>query len=411
MCMNVPIFIFNINNDFFGFNKISGEIIQFDSELEAKEFYNSSVTNEQHTILINTDNFKEDIENPKAIAITIELNNSCNLNCTYCYQVDKDSRDEITERTIDMVLTYVSKVYRECAYESLMLRFIGGEPLLSTDKLLLCYEKFKLFCFANQIQLYVHVDTNGTCLTSDLIRTIPNLDMVICLTEKSDHDLMRSGSYDVILRNLLSLEHEDFLPITIRYNVSHLNLGRFESFLQFIRKCLPHVSRIATARIDDSHCKHSFINQLSKYSYARWNSTTAIDLLVKYGFEINHCTRSSLMKCQGYSKYSCKIYSDGKVSVCDAMYHDEATVDIEALVNNINSLELYYDKIKRYSPLNDVECSCCSNLVQCGGKRFCRDWDEVCNYQQEYIESEFVKTYIYHYMHGNARLFVNMRQL
>lgn len=110
--MNVPIFIFNINNDFFGFNKISGEIIQFDSELEAKEFYNSSVTNEQHTILINTDNFKEDIENPKAIAITIELNNSCNLNCTYCYQVDKDSRDEITERTIDMVLTYVSKVYR-----------------------------------------------------------------------------------------------------------------------------------------------------------------------------------------------------------------------------------------------------------------------------------------------------------
>ena len=117
------------------------------------------------------------------------------------------------------------------------------------------------------------------------------------------------------------------------------------------------------------------------------------------------------MKCQGYSKYSCKIYSDGKVSVCDAMYHDEATVDIEALVNNINSLELYYDKIKRYSPLNDVECSCCSNLVQCGGKRFCRDWDEVCNYQQEYIESEFVKTYIYHYMHGNARLFVNLRQL
>lgn len=53
MCMNVPIFIFNINNDFFGFNKISGEIIQFDSELEAKNFTTPALqTNNTQYLLI-----------------------------------------------------------------------------------------------------------------------------------------------------------------------------------------------------------------------------------------------------------------------------------------------------------------------------------------------------------------------
>ena len=147
---------------------------------------------------------------------------------------------------------------------------------------------------------------------------------------------------------------------------------------------------------------------MTEKSFALWNSSVAINSLIEHGFLITHCTRSALIRCQGYSKYSCKIYADGAVTVCDAMYHDESLLKVDELVHSIDLLCLRYPHIKKYSPINDSFCSICTSIIQCGGRIFCRGKQNPCNYQSEFNEKEFIKTYIRQTLKGNAKYFINM---
>ena len=116
----------------------------------------------------------------------------------------------------------------------------------------------------------------------------------------------------------------------------------------------------------------------------------------------------NLTRCQGYSKYSCKIYSDGAITVCDAMYHAQSKLRIDELVRDTDLLKQRYLYIKDYLPLKDPKCAQCVSLVQCGGQVFCRDKKAMCDYQSEYNEKEFIKTYIKHLLNGNAKYFVKI---
>ncbi len=398
--MDSQISLLEINNTIFGFNKFTGEVLQFDSLFEAENYQNN-----MESSLITPDMSTSELE---LITLTIELNYVCNLSCIYCYQTDKGNRHEITQPIIDMIIDYASSVYERRPFKKLLLRFIGGEPLLSMNMLLYCYEKFCCFCHDKKIALHVHLDTNGTIAMKELICRIPNIDISVCLSLPHDHDNMRSGSFERILQNLIELGDLCSEAITIRYNVTHQNITEFERFLKYIRDVLPHIRSISTARIDDYYCKAKFTNSLSARDFAIWNSTTGINLLVKYGFPIDHCTKSKFTQCQGYAPYSCKIYSDGMVGVCDAMLHNDTKVHIKTLKDNPSVLELTYPSIKTFSPFSDSDCSHCNDLIQCGGKLFCRTAGDVCDYQDNYIEQLFLETYLKHYLNGKADYYINM---
>lgn len=214
----------SINGTFYGLNKITGEIIQFHSEEEANEQCALGGSKAFENLV-----YKEGED----IAITIELNSECNLKCIYCYQTDKGTRSEITTEIIEMIVEYISKVYERYQFRTLVLRFIGGEPLLSAEKLLLCYREIMKFCKDKGIVLYTHIDTNGTMPYNDLLQEIMNLDMVICLSLENDHNVKRYGSFNKIINNLYNLPYWDPCPIVLRYNVAHDNIHSFENFLIF----------------------------------------------------------------------------------------------------------------------------------------------------------------------------------
>lgn len=388
--------IFEIDNSFYGLNKANGELIGFTSLDEAKKFsadYNGKIK-------VN--------DNTNDLAITVELNNVCNLNCVYCYQVKKGQRGEIDDSIVIKILEYINKVYAIKQFKILVLRFIGGEPLLSIGKLLKCYEMINAFCLEKGIIMYTHIDSNGTIPMQSVIKKINKLDMVISLTNHKDHDEKRSNSYDRIIENISSLSFQDLSCISLRYNVSNENIDEFEDYLVMVKEKFPTVKIVETERIDDTCCVGTFKNHLSKEDFALWNSTTAIDLKIKHGFYITHSTIKALSKCQGYAPYSCKIYSDGAVTVCDGMYHEKSKLTIDALTKDIKLLEKVYSNIKEYNPLHDKECENCKSLIQCGGKFFCRDNDVMCSYQQDYNEIEFAKSFIRHCNLGNHEYFINM---
>lgn len=386
----------------FAFNHFTGKVVQFDSEEEAAAICNRDINIDDsyfETILWK-------MQHPTCLTITVELNNICNLKCIYCYQTEKGVRPEITIDYIDKLMQYICSVYDINHFQILVLRLIGGEPLLSKDKLLYCYTKINQFCTRKNVLLLTHIDTNGTIPFVDIVRTILNLDMVICLSNKEDHDLKRSGSFESILRNIAELSNEEAKHVCFCYNVDHTNVNHFERFLQFIDSSCSQIKHVLTARIDDASCGSNYANKMSGSEYAKWNATVAIDLLIKYGYPISHRTSSTLNRCQGQSRYSCKLYSDGAITVCDAMLHDSSRLTIDELLHDINRLDDRYKDIKMTSPLDDPECSVCPSLIQCGGKVFCRS--EKCNYQAEFNERAFIETYIKQTLMGNADYFVNM---
>ena len=72
-----------------------------------------------------------------ARTVTIQVTDSCNLACTYCYQINKKKHvisAEFGKKFIDSLLMGEYEIY--CPYsksEGIILEFIGGEPFLQID--------------------------------------------------------------------------------------------------------------------------------------------------------------------------------------------------------------------------------------------------------------------------------------
>ena len=72
--------------------------------------------------------------------ITFQVVDSCNLKCTYCYQINKQHHImdfEVAKKFIDLLLSYKTKEdnpYINCENTpAIIIEFIGGEPFLAID--------------------------------------------------------------------------------------------------------------------------------------------------------------------------------------------------------------------------------------------------------------------------------------
>lgn len=90
--------------------------------------------------------------------VSLELTRKCNLNCTMCYQLEKDGI-EMDTRTIKKVLDILADA------QCLFCTFTGGEPLLRNDTV-------DLIDYATNNGFAVTLKTNGTLLDADIISKI-----------------------------------------------------------------------------------------------------------------------------------------------------------------------------------------------------------------------------------------------
>ena len=345
-------------NGIFGFDKLSGRILCFEDRNEFIEYDSSTFETASYEV------------SNKSISITIELNNSCNLNCLYCYQTDKNTRNELSNDIIASITDYLKNVYSIYPFNTLYLRFIGGEPLLSTAQLFNSYHAIDSFCKEYNIYLDTHIDSNGTIDLKMVCSEIYNLDICICLSLEKDHNKYR-GSFDRIISNINSLDSSLQEKISLRYNVSEENIGQFDDFLSFARKALPNINNISTARIDDTIAPYGYKNLLTEENFAKWNSTTAIESLINHSYPVSASFKNtSNIQCQGYSPFSCKVYSDGIVTVCDAMLHEQSALSIHTLKESPLLLHEYFSEIKNYSITEDVNCSKCEKGYNAVAKNF-----------------------------------------
>lgn len=338
--------------------------------------------------------------------VIIEFTQQCNLRCPYCYQSTWGRKSIITTAILDNLLLYIEKCSNVNKYKSLRLSLFGGEPLLQKDMMFYAYDKIKQFCKENNIKLKTFLTTNGLLLDAEILGHFDEVTVSITLSNKTDHDSKRNiepkSSYDIVTKNLKELMHLfDFTnrKLTLRFNTDHANIEYFEEFVASVAALNKNII-VDVAYLEEFESSQGYVNLLSLNDFKKWNSTTAIDILIKYDLCVDTAPKIIRYPCHGYSGFNIKVFANGLIGACDAFSPAKSNLTITKACDNIENVK---DIVGR-STLGDLmqNCFSCKDFCLCGGKLFCKK--KPCDYGLINL-SDFLKTYVKYTELGKADLF------
>ena len=114
----------------------------------------SLVENEEQKNILLKDEF---------LRLTIMLTNSCNYNCSYCYQGTHGSK-KITNEVIESIVSYVQGEISRYNYKGLRVNWYGGEPLLCVGEIKKITGMLMMCCKKRNISYKASIVTNGSLL-------------------------------------------------------------------------------------------------------------------------------------------------------------------------------------------------------------------------------------------------------
>ena len=145
-----------------------------------------------------------------SLRIIVVLNLDCNLACTYCFEGSRKGKWYLSDEIEGQLVSFVKQ--RDLAdKKSIIITFYGGEPLLSTERIVSLSEKIGAAAAERGLEYEFGMVTNGTLLKPDVVRKLVPLgfrNAKVTLDGPRDvHDRFRpfrtgAGSFDVIVRNI-----------------------------------------------------------------------------------------------------------------------------------------------------------------------------------------------------------------
>ncbi len=100
--------------------------------------------------------------------LSLEIINKCNLNCTYCYLGEKKNTYmslETAQKVIDIAVHEANKQHDR----TLMVYFIGGEPLMAFNLIKDAVDYTKKKCQETNLICKFSTTINGTLVTDEII--------------------------------------------------------------------------------------------------------------------------------------------------------------------------------------------------------------------------------------------------
>lgn len=192
--------------------------------------------NEQINQVLNS--YDKEKNDKRTMNITIELTNSCNFRCKYCYQehltnfIDKDKSDNI----IKMINNKI-----EDGIIALHIHWFGGEPTLNLNQALYLDNVIKDVCEKNGVKYTATMTTNGYTIKENYpklsLLKIDNFQITLDGIEPY-HDFTRhlengQATFKKILDNIKFLDDEGY-SVVIRYNVNKRNY-KIKEFIDLIK--------------------------------------------------------------------------------------------------------------------------------------------------------------------------------
>ena len=201
----------------------------------------------------------------------IHVTKQCNLDCTYCYEDDKQSVYPWKE-----VHTLLENIVAHNKDPKFVIEFLGGEPMLAFDHI---KKAVKFLDPTGRVARYV-ITTNGTIVSDDVIAFLQqhtnvtfaiSMDGTRTMNQLRVFKETRKNSYDVVAANIKTLLASQLQPkqvqvhmVTHPYNVASLYRGIQHLYRLGIRHIgIGTIEK--TMELTDEYC-HRFIAEMELVS-------------------------------------------------------------------------------------------------------------------------------------------------
>lgn len=171
-----------------------------------------------------------DIINTNFSSLIILPNLSCNLDCHYCYEKDKNESMSLEQEEI--LSSFLASEARKKKWMN--IRWSGGEPLLSWGKIKRLSQKLLDECLKSGCDYSASIITNGTLLSKDKVDDFLKYSIGAAqITLDGDshiHDTIRhfksngGGTFKTIMDNICYAS--EIIKIHLRINVDKNNIDR-----------------------------------------------------------------------------------------------------------------------------------------------------------------------------------------
>lgn len=325
----------------------------------------------------------------------------CNMIAFGNYCGQNHTNNFITESILEQITTEINSQLTSRKYNSFILNFFGGEPLLKPKLILSMLEKYKSFCDINGIIFKSQIITSGFLAECQLIENLYKLGLTkLELTldgTKSYHDKRRplkngKGTFDTIYNNLLALCQSSALAnlnITVRMNVDDRNEEAVLSlFDELNRDNILSKAKFYIAHIRNWGDKESGNKYLDKEKFA----ALELKLMIRardLGIQVQFLPYRKKILCSVVDEHS-KIFDPyGNEHKCS---ETPLTILKKKLPDCFPNDNTWTDGWHTMLKENMVPCTSCKMLPVCGGA--CpKDWiqnDIPCppfkfNFQQRLV--------------------------
>lgn len=199
--------------------------------------------------------------------LVVLLNNTCNLNCIYCYSAGgrAQKNPQLTLEDVIPGIDYICEQQEkeENGYVKLDI-YGGGEPFVSRKVLKETVEYFSQR--AKNIRHDIKILTNGTLLREDDLAWLKEHDVMLSFSFEVFKDIQeqqRGCCYEIVDRNI-RMSDEAGIKYRIWTIVTPRNVNRLEELLEIVKIRYPHVKRINMESVVSEECTFEMMDQFLK---------------------------------------------------------------------------------------------------------------------------------------------------
>lgn len=318
-------------------------------------------------------------EKVKSLSTWFHINNGCNLGCDYCF-VNKDKvkmTKEIMTQSLDRI--YTTAIKRELS--AVTVKFAGGEPTLSINDMLWCYDYLTEKFADTKVRLHFAILSNGTVLNEKLLEFLKKENVGISISldgfGEESHDIHRyfvnskfkKGSWKVIIKNIEKLIDNGVKPF-IMATISEESADTLPDLVEWIYTNGLR-TRLSVVRQPNSTWENI---QQRKHEYKKLNDKMiasfekAFMLLEDERFDLNlryamnicelHFEQPSYTATCGIATNHIVIQEDGKLASCPMTLKETNVEPTDDLLSSIRKT-FQFNPAKRNESIekNCLDCN------------------------------------------------------
>lgn len=316
--------------------------------------------------------------------LVLNVSNSCNLNCRYCYatngsygQKKSFMKEKVAIRTMD----YFYNTYDEINN----IQFFGGEPLLNPELIQIICEYIINKHDINEISRLpvFSIVTNGTIMSPKILKILSTYNIKVTISIDGPqfiHDYLRgNGTFKKIIKNIEYLKSRNTnIGVECTFTNHHLINGfdvsdLMEFFYKQIGLHTTHIPFVAVPKGNELYIDKN--NLIKSYSNA---IKLALDSLNKKDYKLDSYTMR-LLRTLVYKKKNdiycpagvttLSVSSEGDIYPCFMFTGNKKFLIGNVFENKISNIRVYKMSklLKEISKWNDPKCRGCWARSLCFG--------------------------------------------